>query len=326
MKYLELKNLSIGYEKTLFENINIESNLGEIIGVVGANGVGKSTLLKTIVGILPQKKGQVLIDGIEKNNYSIQRFSKIVGFSSTHNSFSSNLKVNEVVKIGRSPYTSLLGILKKEDYEIINNAIEQTGISTIANNEISKISDGQRQRAFVARLIAQKTNVLIFDEPTAFLDIEGKISIIDLLTKIAKKQNKLVIFSTHDLNVAINFCDKIWLMSNNKIISASPEDHIIQNNFSKLFVSNLIFFDNSNANFYVLSKEKKPIFVENKSSQLRFVWTLNLLKRCGLEHNDISTEKIEINDNNWIIYIKNKKYEAHSFENLQSILTKNYNY
>lgn len=317
--------MSIGYQNPLLENINIEANLGQIIAIVGANGVGKSTFLKTIVGILPQKKGKIFINGIDKNNYSIKELAQIVGFSSTHIFFVPNLKVKDIVALGRSPYSSLLGILSKEDHFIVNQAIEQTAIDHIANKETSKISDGQRQRAYIARLIAQNTKILIFDEPTAFLDIEGKITIIDLLAKIAKDQNKLIIFSTHDLNIAINFCDKIWLMTNKNIISACPEDHIIQNNFANLFASNSIVFDNTNANFYVLTKQKKHIFVENKSTQLRFVWTQNLLKRCGFQHNDNCLDKIQINENNWLVYIKNNIYEAKSFENLQQILRQNYN-
>lgn len=225
--------------------------------------------------------------------------------------------------MGRIPHSSLLGILNNVDKQNIDLAIEQTGLQKITNKELSKISDGQRQRAFIARLLAQQTSLMIFDEPTAFLDIEGKIKIVSLFSKIAKEQNKIIVFSTHDINLALRFCDKIWLLLPDKFIAAAPEDLVLQNEFQKLFPDSEIKFNNFTADFYVSKPIIDSIKIINYSSDLRYLWTTKAIERFGFKIEQTSSNQLIINDNSWYLQLKNKKYEVFSIEQLQQTIEKN---
>lgn len=313
MQILELKNLEIGYEKSLLKNINLIANQGELIALIGINGVGKSTLLKTISGIISQKKGNIYLENKNLEKYTKQKLATILGFSAVNQIYVNNITVKDIISLGRTPYTSLLGTLKKKDEEIILNAIKECGLEKITNKEISKISDGQRQRAFIARLIAQQTNLLIFDEPTAFLDIEGKYQIVYLFKQIVREMNKTVIFSTHDLKIAIQTADKIWLFIDNKIISALPEDLILQGHFERLFSYSKINFNNFTADFDVKSKVIDKIQIRNNSTEIKKIWTEKALLKFGYIPDFESKKSIYIFDNYW-------QYNSKNFDSLEKLI------
>lgn len=313
MQILELKNLEIGYEKSLLKNINLCANQRELIALIGINGVGKSTLLKTISGIISKKKGDIYLENKNLEKYTKQKLATVLGFSAVNLISTNNITVKDIISLGRIPYTSLLGTLKKKDEEIILNAIEECGLKKIADQEISKISDGQRQRAFIARLIAQQTNILLFDEPTAFLDIEGKYQIAYLFKQIVKEMNKTVIFSTHDLKIAIQTADKIWLFIDNTIISALPEDLILQGYFERLFSYSKINFNNFTADFDVKSKEVDKVQIINNSTEIRKIWTEKALLKIGYISDFESKKTICIFDNYW-------QYNSENFDSLEKLI------
>ena len=309
MSFLEIKNITIGHEKPLISEINLTAQKGELIAVVGLNGAGKSTLLKSIARILSIKNGQIIIDNKEIENYSKTKLSKLVGFSSVQNITASNLTVFDLVSLGRIPHTSLMGNLSKTDKSAINQAIVSTGLSHLANKSITKISDGEKQRAFITRLIAQQTELLIFDEPTAFLDVGGKHKIISLFKQIVKKLHKSIIFSTHDLKIAIKNADKIWLFLGKKIIEGAPEDLIINNTFNQLFSDSDISFDNFTADFNVNTKQVGKIAIQDfLPNNIRHNWTKNALNKIGYKIDNNNITKIKINNSNW--EINNKKFNT----------------
>lgn len=317
MSFLEINNITIGYEKPLLSQINLSAEKKEVIAIVGLNGSGKSTLLKSIAKILPLHGGNISIENIDILNLSKSKASKIIGFSSVQNISVSNVSVFDLVAFGRIPHTSLMGNFNNEDKRVVNEAIESTGLLSLTKKEISKISDGQKQRAFIARLIAQQTDLMLFDEPTAFLDIGGKYTIISLFKQIAKKTNKVVIFSTHDLKIAIQNADKIWLFIDNKIIEGSPEDLILDGEIEQLFFDSNISFNNFTADFNVNNQVVGNIALKNDTNnEVRYIWTKNALNKIGYFIDNQSNKKITIKNNNWILSQNNSENKYSSLYKL----------
>lgn len=317
MSFLEINNITIGYEKPLLSQINLSAEKGEVVAIVGLNGSGKSTLLKSIAKILPLHSGNITIEDENVFNFSKSKTSKVIGFSSVQNISVSNISVFDLVTFGRIPHTSLMGSLNDIDKKAVNKAITKTGLAKLSKKEISKISDGQKQRAFIARLIAQETDLMLFDEPTAFLDVGGKYTIISLFKRIAKKTDKVVIFSTHDLKIAIQNADKIWLFIDDKIIEGSPEDLILDGEIEQLFSDSNISFNNFTADFNVNNQVVGSVALQNNSNnETRYIWTKNALTKIGYFIDNQSNKKITIKNNNWIISQNNSENKYSSLYKL----------
>lgn len=257
MFQLELKHLEIGYKTPLLSPIDLKVNQSSIVALIGKNGVGKSTLIKTIARINKPLSGDVYIDGRNIKKLQAKKLAKIIGYSSASDFPSSNFTIRDYVALGRLPYTSFTGLLTAKDKKIVAEAIQTSKLDNKAYKDIGKISDGQRQRASIARLIAQQSKIMLFDEPTAFLDIEAKYFTLKLFKEIKNKLNNIIIFSTHDINLAIQFADKIWLFIDNTIIQGLPEDLILKGYFSRLFSDKNIFFNNFTGYFDVINKAEK---------------------------------------------------------------------
>lgn len=250
-RILVLDDLSIGYRDhssytEIMANINASAGGGEMIAVIGANGAGKSTLLRSIIGLQPLLKGSI---SILKRNILDFTQSELAGFNSyvsASAATSANLTVWELVSLGRFPYTNWVGRLKDSDREVIETSISNVGLSAFRDRKLSEMSDGERQRAMIARALAQDTQFLILDEPTAYLDLPNKYELIYLLRSIVERDGKTVIYTTHDLHIAIGESDKIWLLGKSFLYEGSPEDLMKEGRFADLFSeSKLEFADES---------------------------------------------------------------------------------
>lgn len=235
---LELKNVSIGFKNSVFKNINAKMEEGTLVALMGINGVGKSSLLKTIARLLEIKAGEININGIDYNSIHSKDFAKLVGVVLTEKLQVDYLTVEELVSFGRAPHTNRVGFLKDEDKVVVEKAMKQTGVYSLKNTFIAELSDGQKQKALIARALAQEPQLLILDEPTTYLDIPSKLELIQLLKKLSKENNLAVLMSTHDLDLIQRSADKIWLMENDGSFSTgSPEDlkssGLIAKNFLK---------------------------------------------------------------------------------------------
>jgi iron complex transport system ATP-binding protein len=218
--FLDISGLSIGYSKkqTLFEDITIRLHCGKITGILGPNGIGKSTLLKTIAGLLPPLKGSVIPQGLPQDR-------DLCAFVPAQPWRASNFSVEDTVSTGRYRYTNWLGLENPEGKRVIEQVLEKTGISYLAQRNSADLSDGEFHRVAIARALVQDTPLILLDEPTAFLDIANKRSTILLLKKIAVEESKGILFSTHDLSLAMQHCDLFWIMTPDKeIFCGTPSE------------------------------------------------------------------------------------------------------
>ncbi len=211
-KILEIENLSIGFKETIFQNINASVNLGSMTALMGVNGAGKSCFLKTIGRLIDLQKGLIKIHGKDIKDYSNLEFAETVSLVLTEKFHVDFLRVDELISLGRSPYTGWSGALSEKDHEVVSKVIEQIGLLNLKDKFFSELSDGQKQKILIARALAQNPKLLILDEPTTYLDIPSKIDLIKLLKKISKENDVAIIMSTHDLDLIENHVDQIWLM------------------------------------------------------------------------------------------------------------------
>ncbi len=253
---LKVKNLSIGYkskkqETVIAKNISFSLNKGEITAIVGINGIGKSTLLRTIANIQPKLSGSILIKNKELSNYTPLDLATKISLVLTESIATKNLTVAELIALGRQPYTNWLGTLTDTDKAKTKEAIELVEISDLQDKRCFELSDGQLQRVMIARALAQDTQIILLDEPTSHLDLYHKVQILKLLKNIAHKTNKTILFTTHEIAIAIQLCDKICILNTEESFFDSPCNIIEQHHFEKLFPTDTIQFDTGTASFKV---------------------------------------------------------------------------
>jgi iron complex transport system ATP-binding protein len=244
---LSVDSLCIGYRtgwkvNILHPALSASASEGELIAVIGRNGIGKSTFLRTIVSLQKSFGGSIKIRGREIGTIPPLDLARLTGYISTEIIRVSNMTVYDLVALGRFPHTNWIGKIDPASREAIEDALKDTGLENFSDRYVSELSDGERQRAMIARILAQNTDILIMDEPTAFLDIAGKYDIAFLLKKLSGA-GKTIIFSTHDLYIALNLADRIWLMMKNGIVEGRPEEMVRNSSFDNLFESSGIKFD-----------------------------------------------------------------------------------
>lgn len=253
---LSTSNLSIGYqskkEKNIIaENLNLTFEEGKLISLVGGNGIGKSTLLRTITGIQKPIAGTVMLKEKEIHDYESLALAQNLSLVLTEKLPPSNLSVFELIALGRQPYTNWLGKLSAEDLEKINQAIMLTHIEHLIDKKHHEISDGQLQIVLIARALAQDTPLIILDEPTTHLDLFHKVSIFKLLKKLSQETNKCILFSTHDIDLAIQLSDEMIVMSESSVEQDQPCNLITKGIFNTLFKDSSITFDGEKGKFMV---------------------------------------------------------------------------
>ena len=250
------KDLSIGYahkkKKTVVANdINFSIKQGTLVAMVGSNGIGKSTLLKTLTNMLPPLQGSIYIQEKEITSYTSLALASQLSVVLTETLASKNLTVLEMVSLGRQPHTNWMGTLTANDKESIQEALVATDIQALAHRNCFELSDGQLQRAYIARALAQDTPLIILDEPTTHLDLYHRASIVKLLKKLAVEKNKTILFSTHEIDLAIQITDKMLVLTPNKISFDSPCKLIEQGAFDALFPNEIVVFDKKTGRFSV---------------------------------------------------------------------------
>lgn len=288
---LSLDSLKIGYvsgknENVLLPPLSARAFSGELIAVIGRNGIGKSTLLRTLTGLQQPLGGEIFYSGKNIRDFTRMELAQKVGYISTEIIKVSNMRVYDLVALGRFPHTNWIGKIEMKDQEVIADALKKTSMQKFGRKFVSELSDGERQKTMIARILAQDTGIMIMDEPTAFLDVAGKYEILHLMHQLSGNSDKTIIFSTHDFQMAISQSDKIWLILDNKLIEGAPEDLMIAGVFDHLFDSSTVQFNSADGTFSFRSDTKGSIYIEGEGNK-RY-WTEKAINRAGFT---LSNEK-----------------------------------
>ena len=229
---LVLKDLVIGYntragQRRVTAPLSVKLPEGRLICLVGRNGVGKSTFLRSLSGLQPPLSGDVLLGGSSIASYSHKALARLVSVVTTRDVPVPSMTSWEVVALGRSPYTQFWGQLSPADKEIVDRSIDITGISPLASRRVGSLSDGERQKVMIAKAIAQETPVILLDEPTAFLDYPSKVSTLSLLSRLAREMGRTILVSTHDVEHALRLSDEVLLLQKEGLYKVLRRDALV---------------------------------------------------------------------------------------------------
>ena len=283
---IHIEKLPIGYPgkgdvKVVASDICAGINSGELTCLLGANGVGKSTLLRTLSAFQPKLSGEIRIQGKEIGSYTDKQLSKVISVVLTEKCDIRNMTSVELIGLGRSPYTGFWGTLSKEDKEVVDHAINLVGISHLAHRMVHTLSDGERQKVMIAKALAQETPVIILDEPTAFLDFPSKVEMMQLLHQLSRQTDKTIFLSTHDLELALQIADKIWLMDKaNGVTIGTPEDLSLDGTLSSFFARKGIVFDLETGLFRVNNEYTSQIRIVGHGQ--KYAMVRKALQRNGI--------------------------------------------
>lgn len=324
---ISANNLSIGYKgktnNVLYQDLSFRLYTGELTCLLGANGAGKSTLLRTMSAMQPSLGGSLQIKEKNISQYSEQELSQNLGLVLTEKTSAGGFTVTELVSLGRYPYTGFWGLLNAKDKNIVSKAIDDVGIAHKANSYVSELSDGERQKAMIAKALAQECPIILLDEPTAFLDVSSRIEIMNLLHSLVQTQNIAILLSTHDLEVALMLADRLWLLSpNNGLKCGVTEDIVLSDEMTRFFTQSSIVFEKESGRFRPVSQSYKKI--QLKASGALKYWANNLLQRNGFEPTEDETEaglSIEIHSaTNIVLHNKKAILNLDSFSKLIDLL------
>lgn len=327
-KTIEIKDLAIGYSSKKEKNIvadciNSDIYSGELTCLLGANGIGKSTLMRTLTAFQPKLSGHVFIQGKEIEEYTEKELATLVSVVLTERFDVKNMSSRELIGLGRSPYTGFWGSLSEEDNKIIDQAISLVKIENLASRMIHTLSDGERQKVMIAKALTQQTPIILLDEPTAFLDFPSKVEIMQLLHQLSRKTNKTIFLSTHDLELALQIADKIWLMDKeNGIKIGIPEDLSMDGSLSHFFARKGIIFDQSTGLFRVENDCQKTIKMTGHGQLYAMVRKALLREGIMVSREETSLPFIEIKEQEITLYSSdNYKKTCCSIEELLKNIT-----
>ena len=273
---IELKNLTTGYkvkggEKIIASQLNATLNSGEMTCLLGPNGAGKSTLLRTLAAFQPALGGTVEVMGRDVKGYTSKELAQLVSVVLTDNSDIKNMTAEEVVSMGRSPYTGFWGKLNEKDKTVVKKCLGWVGIEDLAPRRMQTLSDGERQMVMIAKAIAQETPVILLDEPTAYLDYPSKIQMMLLLHRLAKALKKTIFMSTHDLEHALQVADQVWLLDHEKgLTTGMPEDLSLDGSIERYFTRENMTFDRETCTFSIEHETARDIIVEGNRDTMEF--------------------------------------------------------
>ncbi|QRR03278.1 ABC transporter ATP-binding protein [Dyadobacter sandarakinus] len=324
---LETRQLSVGYrqkgaERIVAGKLSLDLWPGQLVCLLGANGSGKSTLMRTLAGLLPGLGGEILIRGRHLTDLKPAELAKELSVVLTDRLETGNLSAGEVIALGRTPYTGWLGRLSESDHYHINLAIEQAGVASLLTRKIQELSDGERQKLLLARALAQDTGVILLDEPTAHLDLPNRVEMMGLLRELARDSSKAILLSTHELDLALQSADQLWLMGKDGSLAAgAPEDLVLNGAFEAAFAGSGFYFDQLSGTFMVHRTHNLLHFALAGEPRLVF-WTQRALERkgYGISLSKNHALRIAVQEENqdlhWILDWKGQRFSVRSMEAL----------
>lgn len=227
---IQLNGVSIGYPsrrhgfRVVGKGLSAEASGSTITCLIGRNGAGKSTLLRTVARMQPRLGGSIMMGGRDIDDYSADDFARLLGIVLTQRTAADNITVEQLVSLGRAPYTGFWGHLSADDRRVVGEAMCAVGVDGMCGRRVSSLSDGEHQKVMIAKALAQSTPFILLDEPTAFLDYPGKIELMQLLARLAHTDGKTILLSTHDLDTALQTADRLWLLDSGGIEQGTPPE------------------------------------------------------------------------------------------------------
>ncbi|MBB4805423.1 iron complex transport system ATP-binding protein [Chryseobacterium defluvii] len=302
--HLQIKRASIGYNTSLISNANADLNLGEVCLLIGNNGVGKTTLIKSILHQVSLLSGDILINNKNVKSLSVKEIAENIVVVFSKSVIPQNYTVEDLISLGKYIYYPFYFELKKQDREEVSDIIEELELTQYKHTLLKNLSDGNLQKAFIGRALTQNSPVIILDEPTTHLDEKNKIIILKTLRKLAREQNKLILFSSHDWRLAKEFADKIWYVKNNHLYSGIVEDVLLQH--EELTNASLFHIHES----FIAPKISAPDF---HKEMLYSLLQKNFQK-------DLSSLRFEFHNNFWTISEGNLEHQCKSFEEIVKLI------
>jgi iron complex transport system ATP-binding protein len=330
-RVITTRGLTIGYKqrnnvKVICGHLNLTLNPGQLVCLLGPNGAGKSTLMRTLAGLQPALSGEVFLKGKSINHYHKKSLSKQMSLVLTEKLQADNLSVYSIITLGRYPYLNWFGQLREQDKKVIRNAIRLTGVAPFLQKQSNQLSDGEKQKVMITRALVQDTPLIILDEPTAHLDLPNRVKILRLLRNMARSTGKAILLSTHELDLALQAADLIWLMMPDKtIVSGAPEDLILQGTFESAFQKAGLEFDRY-AGTFKLHQSEHDKQIALSGGQFHNYWTKRALQRAGYLVNQDAPLKCTIEETKhavkWKLYRDDIAEEFTNIENLIKKLNK----
>lgn len=304
---IRVENLVTGYidrnrRITVTDGVTASLRSGELTCLLGPNGAGKSTLLKTLSAFQPPLSGKILIEGKDLTEYRPEELAKVIGVVLTERLSLTNMSVEELIGLGRSPYTGFWGALTDRDREIVDEAISLVRIDDLRHRTVNTLSDGERQKVMIAKALAQETPVIFLDEPTAFLDYPSKVEIMQLLQSLSRMKDKTVFLSTHDLELALQIADRVWLIDKpHGVTIGTPEDLAFSGELGRYFDSDGVKFDPASGLFRINRRPDRRTRLTGYADRRTLV--ARALARNGIEITDAADAPyaIEITDDGYIL-------------------------
>lgn len=323
---LQTHDLSIGYrtrrkaDVLIAKHLNLTLNQGKLVGLLGPNGVGKSTLLRTLAGMQNPLAGEVSIGGDALHQLPKNNLAKRLSMVLTERPNVGLMNGYALVVLGRHPYTDWMGRLSDYDEAVVRWAVDAVDAHDIANQPVDELSDGQRQKLMIARALAQETDVILLDEPTAYLDLPRRVETMGLLKHLAQETNRAILLSTHDLDLALRSCDSLWLMTNTGVQVGTPEDLVLNNHIEKTFADGRSYFDKRTGSFLSNAPAQSSVYVEGDG--IPHVWTRRALQRHHFALSDVPTSiNIQIDNYDTPLWTLKIDEQVTIHESIQSVLS-----
>lgn len=317
MALLQTDSLTIGYTRRgkvlrVQSNLELSIQAGEMVCLIGPNGSGKSTLLRTLCGLQPALSGTTTINGKDVEEISVSDRALLISLVLTDRIDIDNATVQSIVAMGRHPHSNWWGTFSEEDAVKVKDAIRMVHLENKADRLLTELSDGERQRVMIAKAFVQDTPIIMLDEPTAHLDLPNRVEIMLLLHKLAHNTGKAILLSTHELDMALQAADRIWLMTNHQGVEVGvPEDLVLNGHFNDAFRSDNYVFNPANGNFSMNYQLNKRIDVQGDKTFM--YWTLRALARAGYAVVSDADRIIIIEDGVW-------RLDGETFHSIESLL------
>ena len=322
---LTLENLAIGYhtrkgECAIVRAMDAGLHAGELVCLLGPNGAGKSTLLRTLAGVQAPLRGQVLLGNDDLHKLPQRALAKRMAVVLTERVTTDAMTARELVSLGRHPHTDWSGSLRPNDHAHIEWALQATNTLNYANRNVNELSDGERQRVLIARALAQEPQVMLLDEPTAFLDLPRRVEVLQLLRNLAHETQHAFLLSTHDLDLALHIADHVWLISSDGTFETGlPEALAMRGAITQTFQNEGVAFDVSSGTFRLCLPQGKTACVVGDGPEA--FWTRRMLERVGFNITQNSSTKITaVRHGLWRVQMDDKTCEATTLEQVLATL------